>query len=100
MARGRRPRGPPLPRRATRPAKGGRRDERSRLLLIGALVIDPVAALVRARVLAPRLRLDQALRARDDLELTVLEDLADEGPGRAGAVRSEEHTSELQSLRH
>src|SRR5262245_30786489 len=78
MARGRRPRGPPLPRRATRPAKGGRRDERSRLLLIGALVIDPVAALVRARVLAPRLRLDQALRARDDLELTVLEDLADE----------------------
>src|SRR5262249_41584108 len=77
-SRERRPRGPPRARRATRPAKGGRWNERSRLLLIRALMVDPVTALVRARVLAPRLRLDHALRARDDLELAGREDLADE----------------------
>src|SRR5262245_62647368 len=48
------------------------------LLLVGALVLDPVAALVRAGVLAPRVGLDQALGAGDDLELAVLQDLADE----------------------
>src|SRR5262249_51365989 len=76
-------RGPPRERRATRAAKGEQRDGISRLLLIGTLVLDPVTALVRARVLAPRLRLDEALGAGDDLELTVLHDLADEdGPVR------------------
>src|SRR5262249_59793084 len=50
----------------------------SGLLLICALVIDPVTALVRARVLRPRLGLHVGLRARDDLELPVLQDLADE----------------------
>src|SRR5215472_1195347 len=48
------------------------------LLLVGALMIDPVAALVRARVLAPRLWLDQTLRPVHDLELAVLQDLADQ----------------------
>src|SRR5882724_8351718 len=46
-------------------------------------MVDPVTALVRARVLAPRLRLDRTVRARaldpaDDLELAVLQDLADQ----------------------
>src|SRR5215470_5348087 len=53
-------------------------DKRLCLLLVRALMVDPVAALVRARVLAPRLRLDQALRPVHDLELAVLEDLADQ----------------------
>src|SRR5204862_6961377 len=53
-------------------------DAPSGLLLIGTLVLDPVAAIVRARVLRPRLRLHEALGARDDLELAVFEDLADE----------------------
>src|SRR2546425_1872683 len=60
-------------------------DASSGLLLVGTLVLDPVAALVRARVLRPRLRLDQPLGARDDLELAVLEDLADEH-GAVGVV--------------
>src|SRR2546422_857774 len=60
-------------------------DASSGLLLEGTLVLDPVAALVRARVLRPRLRLDQPLGARDDLELAVLEDLADEH-GAVGVV--------------
>src|SRR3989442_98239 len=75
-------RGPPGGRRATPPTTAGRAAS-SGLLLVRPLVLDPVAALVRARVLAPRPRLAVALRARDDLELAVLEDLADEH----GAVR-------------
>src|SRR5688500_18784127 len=35
----------------------------------------PVTAFVRVRVLTPWLRLHQSLRPRDDLELTVLQDL-------------------------
>src|SRR5262245_53185182 len=52
--------------------------EASGFLLVRPLMIDPVTALVRARVLAPGLGLDQTLRPGDDLELAVLEDLADE----------------------
>src|SRR5262249_25120961 len=62
------------PRTTTRTGANGS----SGLLLIRALVLDPVTALVRARVLRPGLGLHVGLRARDDLELTILEDLADE----------------------
>src|SRR2546427_5011216 len=68
-------------RRAT-PRATAAADASSGLLLEGTLVLDPVAALVRARVLRPRLRLDQPLGARDDLELAVLEDLADRSEER------------------
>src|SRR5689334_13570590 len=76
----------PGDRRATPRAAAGA-DASSGLLLVRTLVLDPVAALVRARVLRPRLRLHVALGARDDLELAVLEDLADEdGPVRVLVV--------------
>src|SRR6476646_4140121 len=39
---------------------------------------DPVASLVRIGVLAPGLRLDQSFRARDGLELPVLENFSDQ----------------------
>src|SRR5204862_6467352 len=70
-------RGSPEGRRAT-PRTATRTVASSGLLLIRALMLHPVAALVGAGVLRPRLRLHVALGTRDDLELAVLEDLADE----------------------
>src|SRR5689334_25052216 len=76
------PRPAPRPGRsapATARARGGATATRVLgLLLVRTLVLDPVAALVGARVLAPGVGLHQALGARDDLELAVLQDLADQ----------------------
>src|SRR5712692_10887884 len=81
--RGRAPHSAPLPGRpapAAARARGAATSARAclRLLLIRALVLDPVTALVGARVLAPRVGLHQTLGAPHGLELAVLEDLADQ----------------------
>src|SRR5439155_9012603 len=48
------------------------------VLLIRSLMADPITPLVGVGEFTPRLRLHQALRAMHDLELPVLENLADE----------------------